>query len=254
MSGGAGTLVTADVLKGRVPDGMPMARILIVEDERQIAELLSLYIVRAGFEAVIAAGMSAAIREHGSRGADLVLLDLGLPDGDGLSVLEAIRRAADTPVIIATALDDEETRVAALRAGADDYVLKPFRWAELVERVRAVLRRTHGLASRRTLKAGPLIVDLDGATATLLSPEQGGDATTLRLTRSEFDLVACLARHPRRAFTRDNLMEATMAGRDVFDRVVDSHLSKARAKFASAGWPNLIQPVRGVGYRLWPSE
>ncbi|MCC5647863.1 response regulator [Nostoc sp. CHAB 5824] len=223
-------------------------RILIVEDEREIAELLSLYVTRAGFEVDRATSITEAIRIHAQTRPDLVLLDIGLPGGgDGLEVLTQIRRRMDTPVIMVTALDDEVTKLSSLRIGADDYVVKPFNPSEVVERIRAVLRRTQGATGRRFLKVGSLDIDLDARTVSCQP-----DDLRLPLTPTEFEILAHMARQPRRAFTRSELLDAAAPESEAYDRVVDSHLSKLRAKLVAAGCADMIEPVRGIGYRLWP--
>lgn len=223
-------------------------RILIVEDEREIAELLAAYVEKAGFEVVRAGTVQDAIRAHGQSNPVLVLLDIGLPGGDGLDVLTAIRRRVDTPVIMITAHDDEVTTLSSLRIGADDYIVKPFNPSEVVERIRAVLRRAHGSNSRRTLSVGPLLIELD---ARLVQCQDGDALVRLSLTPSEFGILAHMARHPRRAFSRAELLEAASPDSEAYDRVVDSHLSKLRQKLAAAGCADMIEPVRGLGYRLW---
>lgn len=228
-------------------------RILIVEDEREIADLLVAYVERGGFEVARATSVADAIRVHAQFRPDLMLLDIGLPGGDGIDVLTAVRRRFDTPVIMVTALDDDVTKLSSLRIGADDYVVKPFNPSEVVERVRAVLRRVRGQTGRRTLSVGELIVDLDARVVTCRS-EDGSEGERLPLTPTEFEILAHMARQPRRAFTRAELLEAAAPESDAYDRVVDSHLSKLRAKLVAAGCADVIEPVRGVGYRLWPDS
>jgi len=226
------------------------SRILIVEDEREIADLLAAYIERAGFEIARATTVQEAVRAHAQFRPDLVLLDIGLPGGDGLSVLTTIRRRMETPVIMVTAHDDDVTKLSSLRIGADDYVIKPFNPAEVVERIRAVLRRVNGVSARRTLTIGKLVIELDARLVTC-GDDEDGDAARLPLTPTEFEILAHMARQPRRAFTRTELLEAASPDSDAYDRVIDSHLSKLRQKLALVGCGDMIEPVRGVGYRLW---
>jgi two-component system response regulator AdeR len=225
-------------------------RILIVEDEREIAELLAAYVERAGFEVVKASTVQDAIRAHAQTHPALVLLDIGLPGGDGLDVLTTIRRRMDTPIIMITANDDEVTKLSSLRIGADDYVVKPFNPSEVVERIRAVLRRAHGATSRQTLSIGMLSIELGARVASCVSTE-GGDPVRIALTPTEFDILAHMAKQPRRAFSRAELLEAASPDSDAYDRVIDSHLSKLRQKLKNAGCVAKIEPVRGMGYRLW---
>jgi len=227
--------------------------ILLVEDEREIAELLAAYLERGGFEVARASNVQEAIRAHAQLHPDLVLLDIGLPGGDGLEALVAIRRRMDTPIIMVTALDDEVTKLSSLRMGADDYVTKPFNPSEVVERVRAVLRRVQGALGRQTLSVGKLVIELD---ARVVSCRNDKDATLARiaLTPTEFEILAHMAKQPRRAFSRSELLDAASPDSDAYDRVVDSHLSKLRQKLAVAGCAQMIEPVRGLGYRLWPES
>lgn len=224
-------------------------RILIVEDEREIAELLATYVTRAGFEVDRAASVEEAIRLHASQRPDLVLLDIGLPGGDGLDVLTTIRRRFETPIIMVTAVHDDVTKLSSLRIGADDYVVKPFNPNEVVERIRAVLRRVEGQTARRSLNVGPLVIDIEARIVTCRG--EGEKAVRLPLTPTEFAILAHLARQPRRAFSRGELLEAALPDSEAYDRVVDSHLSKLRQKLAAAGCGEMIEPVRGIGYRLW---
>lgn len=223
-------------------------RILIVEDEREIAEVLGLYVENGGFTVARATTFQEALRQHSQFQPDLVLLDIGLPGGDGLDVLTAMRRKVDTPVIMVTAVDDEVTKLSSLRIGADDYVVKPFNPSEVVERIRAVLRRVRGASARRVLSLGVLEIDLDGRSATVLD---GDVRSRLQLTPTEFGILAHMARHPRRAFSRAELLDAVSPDSDAYDRVVDSHVSNLRQKLATSGCADMIEPVRGVGYRLW---
>lgn len=224
--------------------------ILIVEDEQEIAEVLIAYVTRAGFEVERAASVDEAIRMHAQLRPQLVLLDIGLPGGDGIEVLIAIRRRFETPVIMVSAVQDDITKLSSLRIGADDYVLKPFNPAEVVERIRAVLRRAQRMNSQRTLAVGKLLIELDERLATYRD-ERIEREVQLPLTPTEFTILAHMARQPRRAFSRAELLEAALPESDAYDRVIDSHLSKLRHKLAVAGCTDLIESVRGIGYRLW---
>lgn len=224
-------------------------RILIVEDEVEIADLLAAYVERAGYDVLRATSVQDALRAHATGKPDLVLLDIGLPGGgDGLDVLTTLRRRADTPVIMVTAQDDDVMKLSSLRIGADDYVVKPFNPSEVVERVRAVLRRTHGGTDRRILNVGPLTVDLD---ARIVICRAAGGEAKVDLTPTEFEVLAFMARQPRRAYSRSEILEAAAPDSAAYDRVVDSHLSKLRQKLITAGCVKMVEPVRGVGYRLW---
>lgn len=224
-------------------------QILVVEDEREIADILVAYIERAGMQATRASCVSEAVMAHHQGKPDLVLLDIGLPGGDGMDVLTAIRRRTNTPVIMLTAVDDDVSKLSSFRIGADDYVVKPFNPSEVIERIRAVLRRANGDREPRRLTIGTLTIDLDARTVSCVLAD--AQPVRLNLTPTEFGILAHMARYPRRAFTRAELLEATMPDSDAYDRVIDSHLSKLRHKLVAAGCADIIEPVRGVGYRLW---
>ena len=226
-----------------------MAEILIIEDEVGIAESLAYLLRQEGFE-VRRAGRLAEGREAAPR-AELIVLDLTLPDGSGLELLRELRAGAKTPVIILTSRDTEVDRVVGLELGADDYVVKPFSPREVVARVKAVLRRTTDDGPFGRLGAGwttddgyPIHVDPDKRLATV-----GGKP--LALSKTEFDLLACLVSAPGRVFTRERLLDRVWGDDSaVTDRTVDVHLKAVRRKIAALGEDaDLIETVRGVGYR-----
>ncbi len=208
----------------------------MVEDDPVVAEPLLAGLQRNGIETdhvVYASEVIAA-----AQNVDVVLLDLGLPDGDGLEVLRELRRTSDIPVIIATARGDETDRIVGLELGADDYVVKPFSVRELAARVRAVARRRR---VESNLESGRLVVDRARHLVLL-------DGETVELTAKEFDLLAVLAEEPGRAVTRQELFAR------VWDPVwigtgktLDVHVASLRKKLGDA---DLIETVRGVGYRL----
>lgn len=213
------------------------ATVLVVEDDAIVRELVVFHLTRSGFtvlEAADAAGATAQL-EH----ANAVVLDWMLPDLSGIGWLRRLRSGprASTPVLMLTARASEVDRVEGLEAGADDYLVKPFSAAELVARVRALLRRLQPL--RRSV-VGALTVDLDSARVTLAGEE-------LALTRREFALVACLAAHPGRVFTRNELLDRVW-GEDFVgtERTVDQHVAQLRAQLGA----QCIETVRGRGYRL----
>lgn len=224
--------------------------ILIVEDEPQIAEILAAYFGREGFRTVRAADGETALAHHRRLRPDLVVLDVRLPRRDGHEVLAELRRVGDTPVIMATALGEDLERLAALRGGADDYVVKPFNPLEVVARARAVLRRSSGeRAATRTVRLGKLEIDPLVHAARVLG--DGETAAVLDLTPTEFRILAHMARTPMRAFSRAELLDACLpADGDALERTVDSHVSKLRRKLAAAGCGDLLEGVRGIGYRL----
>ncbi|MXQ78852.1 response regulator [Rhodococcus rhodochrous] len=177
----------------------------------------------------------------GHRDLDVVILDLGLPDADGLQVLRQLRAVSDVPVVILTARGDERSVVRGLRGGADDYLVKPARLAELLARVDVVTQRRRALSeSSRIVRAGDVVVDLDAREV-----EVGGEPVTL--TPKEFDLLAVLVARPGAAVSRQQLMDAVWGDAYVaISRSLDVHMTGLRAKLAR---PGLIFTIRGYGYR-----
>lgn len=227
-----------------------MSRILIVDDEASIRTLLSAYLTADGFEVEEAATGGAALKA--ALGADppsLVLLDLGLPDVDGLEVLAKIRAATDTFVILVTARAEEVDKLVGLRVGADDYVTKPFSPREVVARVRTVLRRARPQASDATLRFPGLTVDPARREVTV-------DGEAVALTALDFDLLLALAEAPGRVFSRTQLLEKVW-GYDFYgdERVVDVHVRTMRSALGDdAQQPHIIGTVRGVGYKFLPER
>ncbi|BAK65423.1 OmpR family two-component system response regulator [Sphingobium sp. SYK-6] len=224
------------------------ALILVAEDEPEIAEVIAAYLEREGFRTVRAADGRSALELHLALKPDLVMLDVQMPRLDGWAVLAELRRRGDTPVIMLTALDQDIDKLQALRIGADDYVVKPFNAMEVAVRARAVLRRSGG-GNGKTLRVGPVEVDLDSHLASVVAQENA-DRVTLPLTLTEFRILSHMARAPRRAFSRSELVDACLPGGEALDRTVDTHLSKLRRKLEEAGAPGLVNNVRGVGFRL----
>jgi DNA-binding response OmpR family regulator len=220
--------------------------ILVVDDERAIRRLLRMYLADAGYTVAEAADGNQALEQVRHGGIDLVLLDLMLPGVDGLEVCRRIRERSALPVIIVTARGDEAQRVTGLEIGADDYVVKPFSPAEVVARVRAVLRRAGEPADpHRTLHAGPLVIEPAARRVTVRGRE-------LDLTRLEFDLLAELAANPRVVYTRERLLEKVWGYQNgVGGKTVDVHVANLRRK---AGEDIGIVAVRGVGYKLEPPD
>lgn len=223
------------------------ALILIAEDELDIAAVLDAYLVREGFRTVRATDGQIALDLHQVLKPDLVLLDVRMPRRDGWEVLSEIRRRSDTPVMMITALDQDIDKLQALRVGADDYVVKPFSAAEVAARARIILRRRQGAREAQVLRVGPLEIDLESHLATVRT---SNDDYRLNLTLTEFRILAFMARHPMRVFTRGELVDACLPGQDVLERTVDSHLYKLRKKLDEAQATGILTGVRGVGYRL----
>ena len=221
-------------------------RILFVEDERSISEPFAKALVREGFEPVTAFTAAEALALADRMEFDLVLLDLNLPDGDGRDVCRDLRRKSDVPVVMLTARGTEMDRVVGLELGADDYVVKPFSSAEVIARIRAVLRRANrGASSVGPQTIGELVVDPGARTAALAGEE-------LDLTRREFDLLVRLARDVGNVVSREELLSSVWdANWYGSTKTLDVHVGTLRRKLGDeADDPTYIHTVRGVGFRM----
>lgn len=231
------------------PRGRAGARVLLVEDERSISEPFSHALEREGFVPVVAETAKEAREALTVSEPDIVLLDLMLPDADGRDLARDLRAVSDVPLIMLTARATHTDRIVGLEIGADDYVVKPFVVAEVIARIRAVLRRARGQERRDALSCGDIRVDLAAHRAWRSEHE-------LSLTRKEFDLLARLLRNPGHVVTREDLMS------DVWDenwfgstKTLDVHLAALRRKLGDdPSSPGYIQTVRGVGYRFVPAD
>jgi DNA-binding response OmpR family regulator len=219
-------------------------RVLIVEDDDAIAEPLGKGLARAGFDVDRVATGTAAL---GAPPADVVLLDLGLPDLDGYEVCRRIRAASDVPLIVITARGEEVDRVIGLELGADDYVVKPFGVRELVARIRAVTRRAgvRPESPPAQIRIGGLVIDPRTRRVTI-------DGHDVAMTRKEYDLLNFLASDPGAVRTREDIID------EVWDphwfgptKTLDVHIASLRRKLGDPAW---IETVRGVGYRLGAVE
>jgi DNA-binding response OmpR family regulator len=222
-----------------------VARILVVDDEPKIVQLVRDYLERAGFAVSTARdGNEALMRAHQER-PDLIVLDLGLPGLDGLEVTRRLRRDSGVPIIMLTARHEETDKVVGLELGADDYLTKPFSPRELEARVRAVLRRHTGDSEAEVLRAGDLTLDVPR-----LRTEVSG--RPVELTATEFQLLAALARQPGRVFTRAQLLDAIHGvAFDSYERAIDAHVKNIRRKIEpDPRTPRYLLTVYGVGYRL----
>ena len=222
-------------------------KILVVDDEPKIAEICQDYLKAAGYEVLTAKtgpeGLSAARREK----PDLVVLDLMLPEMDGLDVCRTLRRESDVPIIMLTARVEETDKLIGLEIGADDYITKPFSPRELVARVRVVLRRASGDPSSDVIRAGD--VSLDRARFEVNLPEK-----IISLTPTEFEILATLMSQPGRIFSRAQLLNAAHGvAFDSYERAIDSHIRNLRRKLESSDDRlNYIVTVHGVGYKFEP--
>jgi len=218
-------------------------RILIIEDDPRLAEMVCDYLSEAGFQVSRAATGAAGLAQHDTHGVDAVILDLMLPDIDGLEVCRRIRARADTPILMLTARGDAMDRVVGLELGADDYLPKPFEPRELLARLRSILRRRKGAAAGRILHFGRLEIDLDAREVRL-------DGERCELTSHQFTLLVALAERAGRVLSRDALMDL-MKGEapEAFDRSIDVHISRIRSAIEDdAKKPRRIITVRGAGY------
>ncbi len=221
--------------------------ILIAEDDNTTSSLVAAYLEREGFTTVIAPDGESCLREFRAHEPVLVILDIMLPGIDGWETCRTLRKTSDVPIIMLTARIEEIDRVTGLAMGADDYVVKPFSPRELVERVKAILRRTRAVTrqtSSEVLTRGPLQLDTVKRTATL-------EGITLSLTSSEYRLLHTLMSSPGRAFSREELLKLCLDGIEVVDRVIDVHVSKLRQKIEKdSSAPRYILTIRGYGYRF----
>ncbi len=225
-------------------------RVLVVDDDPNVGEVVRAYLAREGCVVDVCAdgesGLAAAVADP----PDLVVLDLMLPGVDGLEVCRRLRALAPVPILMLTAKGDETDRIVGLELGADDYLAKPFSPRELVARVKAVLRRSNEPAPTPTgapvLQAGPLVVDV-------AAHEARRDGAVVALTAREFELLAHLVRHPRRAFRREELLERVWGSRYGDPSTVTVHVRRLREKVEEApSSPRHLVTVWGVGYRWEP--
>jgi DNA-binding response OmpR family regulator len=228
---------------------MKAPEILIIEDEPSIAEVVTLYLRRAGYQVKGARDGDTALQLIEQRLPDLLILDIMLPGVDGFSILRWLREQSQVPVIFITARREEVDRIAGLELGADDYVVKPFSPQELVSRVRAVLRRTQRqeTEAEQALTFGDLCID-PGTRLVCLGDRE------MSLTSREFDLLWLLARHPRQVFTRQQLLERVWGGSQYIDPgTVTVHLRRLREKIEiDPSQPTRLVTVWGVGYKFEP--
>jgi len=223
-----------------------MKTVLVVDDERQIAEIARDYLEHAGYAVLTAGDGRDALDIVRAKRPDLVVLDIGLPNLDGLTLARTLRREQDTPIIMLTARVEESDRLAGLEVGADDYITKPFSPRELVARVRAVLRRVDGAAaSGGVIRVADVVIDMPRLKVTRRD-------APVDLTPTEFQLLSTLARRPGRVFTRAQLLDAVRGVEvDSFERAIDAHIKNIRHKLEpDSRNPRYILTVYGAGYKF----
>lgn len=213
-------------------------RLLLVEDEDAIAEPLAEGLRREGFEVQrVATGKEALAAAE----PDLVLLDVGLADVDGFTLCRELRGRSEVPIIMVTAKGEEVDRVVGLEVGADDYIVKPFGFRELIARIRAVTRRQHAAPAARAVELGPLVVDIRSRRVTV-------DAREVILTPKEFDVLALLTSDPGAVVPRTKILqEVWHTNWFGSSKTLDVHVAALRKKLGDPGW---IETVRGIGFRL----
>lgn len=223
-------------------------KILIVEDDKKIADLVKLYLEKDGFKAVLAEDGNQGLEKINQEDPDLIILDLMLPETDGLTIAKSVRENSNTPIIMLTAKDEETDKIVGLEIGADDYVAKPFSPKELVARVKAVLRRSlfaESPNSKKIIKIKNLVIDREKF-------EVKKSGRSIDLTRREFNLLLVLTQKPGAIFSRTDLMRKIYAlteEEEVFDRTIDVHIANLRRKLNDKS-QNLIITIKGVGYKL----
>jgi DNA-binding response OmpR family regulator len=223
-------------------------RILVVDDDREIVRLTRAYLEQSGYQVLVAYDGETALHALRRESPDLVILDLMLPDRNGLDVTQTVRRdtsLAAMPIIMLTARVDDHDKIVGLELGADDYVTKPFNPSELMARIRAVLRRAQGESTPpKMLRVGDLVIDVDSYRVEIQNQQ-------VHLTPTEFGLLRALAGNPGHTLTRLELIEQGLGySYEGLERTVDSHIKNLRKKLEESGGTALIETVFGVGYRL----
>jgi two-component system, OmpR family, response regulator MprA len=219
-----------------------MTQILVVEDDSKVASMLQRGLAFEGYRVVVAHDGEQALRAARENPPDLVILDVMLPGIDGLEVARRLRRGSDVAVLMLTARDAVPDRVAGLEAGADDYLVKPFAFDELLARIKTILRRARPQGGE-LLRVGEL--ELNTATREL---HRG--TRLIELTAREFALLELFMRHPRQVFSREQILDRVWGEDDVESNVVEVHMRRLREKLEAGGETRLIQTLRGAGYAL----
>ncbi|MCP3411771.1 response regulator [Bradyrhizobium sp. CCGB01] len=228
-------------------------RILIVDDESHIREVVRVALRKAGMDVIDARDGKEALARFATDKPDLIVLDIGMPEFDGLDVCREIRKTSDVPILFLSARDEEIDRILGLEIGGDDYVTKPFSPRELVARVNVILRRLsprngEAKAGPAALSQGSLLIDPEQHVATFAG-------TPLKLTAIEFGILRAFLTRPTSVFNREQLMRAAyQLNIQVSDRTIDSHIRNIRAKLAALACENVIETIHGVGFKLGRCE
>ena len=225
-------------------------QILVVDDDPHIREVVQFALEKAGLEVIEAGDGQQALALFKKSVPALIVLDITMPEMDGLAVCREIRKSSDVPILFLSSRTDEVDRIVGLEIGGDDYVSKPFSPRELVARVQAILKRT----GARQLAASEVKELAHGAARiSVYGHAAYWKDKPVALTATEFAILKSLLQEPQRVFSRDRLMDAAYDGQvSVSDRTIDSHMRNLRAKYAKAGCKDLVETVHGVGYKLGP--
>lgn len=228
--------------------GLSMIKhILVADDDLHIREVISFALEKAGMRVTLAEDGRQALEQFRVSAVDLMVLDINMPEFDGLEVCREIRKSSDLPILFLSSRDDEIDRILGLEIGGDDYVTKPFSPRELVARINAILKRIQPISKLESalpcLQHGKLSIYPEQHTATW-------NDLAISLTATEFAMLQLFVRSPNRVFSRDNIMDGAYNNIYISDRTIDSHIRHIRHKFAEVGCEALIETVHGVGYKL----
>lgn len=223
-------------------------KILIVDDDPHIREVIQFALEKAGMDSLSAKDGKDALKIFAKYNPDLIILDIAMPEMDGLEFCKAIRKTSEVPILFLSSRDDEIDKVIGFEIGGDDYVTKPFSPRELVSRVNAILKRSG--KSRQESAAENAGISHNNITINLESREVFYNNTKLNLTSIEFALLKTLTAKPAKVFSREDLMDKAYININVSDRTIDSHIRNIRSKFAKCGCESIIETVHGVGFKL----
>jgi two-component system OmpR family response regulator len=219
-------------------------QILVADDDQHIREVISFALEKGGMRITLAEDGRQALEQFHTQTIDLIVLDINMPEFDGLEVCREIRKTSDIPILFLSSRDDEIDRILGLEIGGDDYVTKPFSPRELVARINVILKRTQtNNKPESSLQHGKLLIYPEQHTATW-------NGSAISLTATEFAMLQLFIRSPSRVFSRDNIMDGAYNNIYISDRTIDSHIRHIRQKFAELGCEAVIETVHGVGYKL----